>query len=210
MTSGSVYPDYDADLNHTNLTLATLPSSITALHLGMDFNVKEPTRHPYGIFAPVAAVIGGRPHVIDELYGFSRTSDAITEIKRRYPGKNILVYPDATSEGSRTSAAESDREQLRAAGFIDLSPLGNPRIADRVNAVNAMVLNGAGQRRLLINKNTCPVLSECLKQQPYDPRTGQPQKDTGFDDPCDALGYFVNVNWPIKAPAASPQTRLVA
>jgi hypothetical protein len=209
MTSGPVYPDYDPVKNHTPLTLSTLPDSVRTLHLGMDFNVKEPSRHPYGIAINTSVVLNGRPYVIDELYGSSRTSDAILQIKKAYPGKNILVYPDATAQGDRTSAAESDRAQLRAAGFTDMSPLGNPRIADRVNAVNSLILNGADARRLLVNKDTCPVLSEALAVQSYDPRSGQPEKDTGYDDPVDALGYFVNVNWPVKRSTFSRQSLAV-
>lgn len=198
LVSGSVYPDYDPDLNHTNLTVDTLPDNVKTLHIGMDFNVENPVTHPYGIYGAVAVVVNGRPYVIDEIKGCSRTSDVIKLIKSKYPDKKICVYPDATSSGDRTSAAESDREQLRMAGFTDLSPLGNPKVKDRVNAVNALILNGKDERRLLVNKNTCPVLSSCLIKQPYDPKTGAPQKDTGFDDPVDALGYFVNVNWPVK------------
>jgi hypothetical protein len=209
MANGPVHPDYSRELNHTELTLGTLPDSVRTVHLGMDFNIKEASRHPYGIAIITAVVLNGRPYVIDELYGTSRTTDAIVQIKKRYPNKSILVYPDASAKGDRTSASDSDRAQLQAAGFIDMSPLGNPRIDDRVNAVNALILNGAQQRRLLVNRNTCPVLSECLAQQSYDPRSSQPEKDTGFDDPVDALGYFVNVNWPVKRSTFSRQSLAV-
>ena len=196
MTSGSVYPDYDRILNHTNLTYETLPENITSLHIGMDFNVKS-DRHPQGIAAIVGVVLNGRPHIIDELYGASRTTEVIEMIKEKYKGKTIYVYPDASGASDRTSASVSDRTQLNAAGFIDRSPLGNPRIKDRVTAVNALIKDGHGNRRLLINKDTCPILSDCLIQQPYDDK-GAPQKDTGLDDPVDGLGYFINVNWPVK------------
>lgn len=208
MTSGSVYPDYDPAENHTPLTLETLPDNVRTLHMGWDFNVKEPNRHPYGIFTTVAVIIGGQPYVIDECFGESRTSDAIEVIKEKYAGYNIMVYPDATGKSDRTSATESDRAQLRAAGFTDMSPAGNPRIRDRVNAVNAQILNGQGVRRLRINKERCPTLARCLMQQPYD-KNGDPQKDTGFDDPCDSLGYFINVHWPVRRTEAF-QLRLAA
>jgi hypothetical protein len=198
MTSGTVYKEYDPEKNHTGLTIETLPDTVKTLHVGMDFNVLNPKTHPHGISIVIAAVLNNKPHVLAELYGSSKTTDAIVQIKERCPGKTILVYPDASSSGDRTSAADSDRAQLNAAGFVDMSPLGNPRIEDRVNALSAQVKNGAGERRLLINRDTCPVLSSCLAQQPYDERTNKPEKDTGYDDPIDALGYFVNVNWPVK------------
>jgi hypothetical protein len=197
MTSGSVYPDYSPEENHTNYTLATLPDNVKALHIGMDFNVVS-ARHPHGISIVTAVYINGLPYVIDEIYGASRTSDAIVMIQEKYPNYTIYVYPDASGASDKTSASVSDRTQLNAAGFIDRSPNGNPRVKDRVTAVNAMILDGNKNRRLRINKNTCPVLSACLVQQPYDPRSNEPQKDTGLDDPIDALGYLVNVNNPVK------------
>lgn len=198
MTSGSVYPDYNPELNHTPLSLETLPENIKTIHLGMDLNVLEANRHPHGIAIIGSVILNNRPYVIDELYGASRTVDAIKLIKERYVGKNIIVYPDASGSADKTSASVSDREQLKAAGFIDMSPMGNPRVQDRVNAVNSLIKNGNSERRLLVNKDTCPILSGCLVQQPYDPRTGTPQKDTGLDDPLDGLGYFINVHWAIK------------
>lgn len=208
MTSGSVYPDYDPLENHTPLCLDTLPDTVRTLHIGLDLNVQEATRHPYGIFGTVAVILNGQPYVIDECFGASRTSDMVDLIKDKYAGYNIMVYPDASGSSNKTSAAESDRAQLRAAGFTDMSPAGNPRIKDRVNAVNAQLLNGQGHRRLLINKDTCPVLSRCLTQQPYD-KNGDPMKDTGWDDACDSLGYFINVHYPVKRTEAY-QLRLAA
>lgn len=204
MTSGSVYPDYDPVLNHTNLSIQTLPDNVRALHLGMDFNVKS-ERHPHGISIITSAVLNNQPYVIDEIYGASRTSDAIEMIRAKYPDKTIYVYPDASGNADKTSASISDRTQLNAAGFIDRSPMGNPRVKDRVTAVNSLIKDGNGHRRLLINKDACPVLSSCLIQQPYDPRSNEPQKDTGLDDPIDGLGYFVNVNWPVRRIAFEKQ-----
>ncbi len=198
LSTGPVYPHYDPNLNGTGLTLETLPSDVQTLHLGWDFNVVNPVTHPYGIAVTTAAVINGRPYVLDEIHGHSRTVEAIAEVKRRYPRKTIMCYPDATATGTRTSASESDRAQLNQAGFIDMSPMGNPRVQDRVNSVNALILNGNGERRLLINRERCPILSSCLLQQSYDARSGEPEKKSGFDDFNDSLGYLANCLFPIK------------
>lgn len=198
LTSGSIYPDFDPVLNGTDLTIQNLPSNVHTLHLGIDFNVVNPKKHPYGIACVVAAIINDAPYFIDEVYGFSRTQDLVNALRSRYPGKQLIAYPDATAEGLKTSASVSDREQLRAAGFTDASPIGNPRVIDRVNSVQALILNGNGVRRLRVNPTTCPVVSSCLQHQAWDEDTDEPQKGSGFDDVCDAVGYLCNVRWPIK------------
>jgi hypothetical protein len=74
-------------------------------------------------------------------------------------------------------------------------------VKDRVNAVNAMILNDKGERRWKINTDACPVTTEAFEQQAYD-KNGDPDKKTGHDHPCDAEGYFLVKRWPIVRPTA--------
>jgi hypothetical protein len=195
MTSGSVYPEYDPGLNNTNLTLDTLPDTVRTLHLGMDFNVVG--ENSRGISIVTSAILNQQPYAIHELYGSSTTKEAIQQIRKAYPGYAIVCYPDASGDADKTSAVESDIAQLENAGMVCIHPNKNPRIKNRVNSVNAQILNGKNERRLKINAKTCPILSESVAQQPYNPKTSQPLKDGLLDGPTDALGYFVWSNWPV-------------
>ena len=78
----------------------------------------------------------------------------------------------------------------------------NPRIKDRVNAFNAMILNSKGERRFKVNTNTCPELTEGLEQQIYD-KQGMPDKTAGVDHVIDAQGYFISHRYPITKPVTS-------
>lgn len=90
---------------------------------------------------------------------------------------------------------------LRQAGFTVRVGNSNPVVRDRVNAVNALILNDAGERRWLINTERCPVLTTALEQQAYDER-GDPDKSSGHDHAVDAAGYFLSNRWPITRRSA--------
>ena len=63
-----------------------------------------------------------------------------------------MVYPDASGQNtSSKNASESDLTILRQCGLQIRAATHNPRVRDRVNAVNALILNARGQRRLKIN-----------------------------------------------------------
>jgi hypothetical protein len=206
MEGVTVYPHFSIEpgANHSPFTIDTVPAHVKVLHIGMDFNTYNTKTHPYGIYACASVILeNGEVHTIDECYGESKTSEAIVQMKERWGSRFpiIFVYPDATGKQERTSAAESDRVQLRDAGFQDQSPQGNPQVRDRVNSLNEAVLDTNGWRRLHVNPATCPILTKCLTRQVYD-KNGAPEKDTGFDDPCDAYGYFINVKFPLVVKSA--------
>ena len=66
----------------------------------------------------------------------------------------------------------------------------NPNIKDRINAVNALILNGEGERTLLVNTNKCPRLTETFEQQVYDD-FGMPDKKSGLDH----VGMLADILW---------------
>jgi hypothetical protein len=120
-------------------------------------------------------------------------------------GHPVVVYPDAS--GGNTSskdASESDLSILKSAGLQIVVNPANPAVKDRVNAVNAMILNAEGERRWKINTDACPVLTEALEQQAWAP-SGEPDKTTGHDHPPDAQGYFLVKRFPIVKRIATVQ-----
>lgn len=196
LSSGSVYADFDRRQNHTSETI----KQGEALHVGMDFNVLNMT-------AVVSVVRDGLPLSLAEHVKIRDTPEMVRVLRDRYGEyhKSISIYPDASGQNtSSKNASESDLSILRQAGFTIVVDTTNPAVKDRVNAVNAMILNEAGARRWKINTDACPVTTEAFEQQAYAP-SGEPDKTSGHDHPPDALGYFIVRRYPIVRPLAAAQ-----
>jgi hypothetical protein len=197
MASGSVYPNFDRKLNNT---FAHIEEG-EPLHVGMDFNVLN-------MSAIVTVTRGGAPHALQELTKVRDTPTMARLLKERYKdkGHHVTVYPDASGAStSSKNASESDLTILRQAELSIRVNRSNPSIKDRVNAVNALILNSSGVRRLKVNTLHCPTLTESLEQQAYD-KNGEPDKSSGMDHTNDALGYRCVMDWAIKRPASAPQS----
>ena len=186
LTSGSVYPDFDRALNHTNEQI----KDAEAIHVGMDFNVMN-------MSATINVIRNSLPLTVAELTGIRDTPAMARILKDRYPNRSITIYPDASGQNtSSKNASESDLSILRQHNFTVLVDTRNPAVKDRVLSMNAMILNSDGKRRWLINTDNCPKLTEALEQQAYD-KNGEPDKDSGFDHLNDAQGYFINQRYPV-------------
>ena len=151
--------------------------------LGVDFNV--------GNMSGVLAVRRGRElHVFDEIAGAHDTDALGQEVRRRYPSARILGYPDASGTARSTNSSRSDVAILQSYDISNMAPKANPPIRDRVAAVQALLENGNGERRLFVDPR-CRRLIECLELQSYDEK-GEPDKDAGYDHMNDALGYIIH------------------
>jgi len=194
LVSGSVYPNFCRRLNHTDETIR--PGE--ELHIGMDFNINR-------MAATVFVMRDGEPRQLDELTSLFDTPAMIAALQQRFPGHKITVYPDASGKNRKSvNGSESDHSLLKQAGFTVRVNPANPMVRDRVLAVNAMLLNGEGVRRLKINTDKCPVTTQVLEQQAYNEQ-GEPNKD-GAEDPADAFGYFVVHRFPIIKRVTSTQS----
>src|SRR5690606_21204407 len=162
------------------------------VHIGMDFNRLK-------MSAVIYVIRDGLPIAVDEI-GDGRDTPTMADLfVERYKSKGhaVQVYPDASGQNSSSkNASESDLSILKQKGLTVRVNSTNPGVIDRVNAVNALILNGEGERRLKVNTNRCPQLTESLEQQPYD-KTGMPDKSAGLDHIVDAAGYFLAYKYPI-------------
>ena len=189
LSTGSVYPDFSRTLNHSDAVL----EEGEPVHIGMDFNRLK-------MSAVVYVIRDGWPIAVDEITDGRDTPTMAELFIERYKSKGhaVQIYPDASGQNSSSkNASESDLSILRQKGLVVRVNSTNPGIIDRVNAVNALILNGEGQRRLLVNTDRCPHLTESLEQQPYD-KNGMPDKSTGLDHVVDAAGYFLAYRYPVK------------
>ncbi len=191
-----VYSSFDLEENVTELA----PSPHARLLFGMDFNVN-----------PMNAVVGQRAgdqcHIIDEIVlPNSNTQEMMHEINRRYGGREGIVHPDPSAESRKTSApvGETDVTIIERAGWSVYrnSPY---KIVDRINSVNAMLLNAQGSRRLLISPK-CKYLIKALDNLIYKEGSKIPDNRSGLDHITDALGYLIMGVFPIITGSVSIQT----
>ena len=182
LTSGQVYDRFDR--NHHVINKIPFDIKMEVLRIGVDFNVMNCN-------AVVGVKSGDKLFIIDEISKQNDTDALAQEILRRYPSNRILVYPDASGSARSTiNASKTDIAILESYGFNSMALKSNPFIKDRVATVNALLQNGKGERRLEIHAR-CTRLIECLELQSYDEKTGDPDKQNGYDHHVDALGYLI-------------------
>lgn len=195
LTSGNIYKNFDRKLNHCDDYL----QQQEPVYVGMDFNVGK-------MSAKVHVKRGGLPRCVLEVVDAYDTPDMIDRLKSllwEYRNgdynkiRQVYIYPDASGDSRKTTdASKTDISLLKQAGFKIKAPKANPPVKDRINSMNAMFLNAAGERRYLVNTHTCPSYADSLEQQAWN-ENGEPDKSSGFDHGNDAGGYFINYEYPI-------------
>lgn len=194
LTSGSVYPDFDRKLNHSDATIKIGEPLI----VGMDFNRLH-------MAAVIYVLRDGQPVAVAEITDGRDTPWMAQHLKERYKdcGHAVTVYPDASGQNaSSKNASESDLSILKSAGLTVRVNGQNPMIIDRVNAVNALILNAKGERKLKVNTHACPKFTEALEQQTFDAH-GKPDKASGIDHVIDAAGYPLAYLFPVVRRSAA-------
>jgi hypothetical protein len=186
----TVYFSFDRDLNACD----DVAIGGEDVHVGMDFNV--------GKMAAIVHILrDGQPRAVDEFIDLKNTTAMIEALKAHYGRRSIYIYPDASGEYLRsTSASVTDLDLLRQAGFTVIVNPANPLVKDRINAMNSAFLNGLGERRYLVNPETCPRYVAALEQQAW--VKGKPDKSSGIDHCLDAAGYFIHNHMPIERPVS--------
>jgi hypothetical protein len=155
---------------------------------------------------------GGNIRILEEMIlPDSNTLAACEELLSRtqkwhdgFP-KEIHVYGDATGEQHRTSSSRTDwqivkdffgRHPDRYRPIFHI-PRANPPVKDRVNCVNAMLRNYAGQQRLFVDPRCKGLIQDfeqvCWKNDPH----GNTLAELDKSDPrrthlSDAVGYYVS------------------
>jgi hypothetical protein len=190
MTQGSVYPDFNRYDNYCDTEI----KPFEPLHFGMDFNVGNTSASGF-------VYRNQDPHAVIEFTKVLDTPSMITILTRlKNEGHPIYIYPDASGNWRKSNnASQSDLSLLRNAGFTVLVNARNPQIRDRVLAVNNLIHNN-GKRRLKVNTDRCPALTESLERQAYD-TNGDPDKKSGLDHVIDGAGYFLSYKHPIQGVA---------
>ncbi len=189
--SGRVYYAFDRK-RHVGEYLfnPTLP-----IWMGQDFNIDPMST---AMMQPQA---NGEVWVVDELVMFgSNTQETADELGKRYYRhmKQILFYPDPAGNQRSHGRGESDLDILREAGFTrQIYRKKHPKVSDRVNAVNRMLLSGDGVIRLRVDAR-CKHTITALEQTIYKPGTREVDKTMGIEHIADGLGYCIDINYPVR------------
>lgn len=192
LANTTVYHPYDRDQHWCDTTIQ--PDD--RVFVGVDFNVGA-------CFCILIVRRGDEFHVCEEAH--PKDTPAVVEwlqerLAANIANNGVVVIPDASSRHrTTTNASQSDLSLLRKGGFTIKDQSSNPQIADRVNAVNVLLLNN----RLKVNPDVkkCRWLTKSLETQAYG-KDGKPEKGIGgVDDisgPVDALGYAISWLAPLR------------
>lgn len=188
LESGAVYYAFDRHKCYSSETIQ--PHDV--LYIGMDFNVGNCS-------STVFVRRGSTWHIVGEVFKKYDTPDTIAEIKRRWPNHRVIAYPDASGVKRTTAnASESDIALIKNAGFEVRAYGHNPKVKDRIAAVNNSLANGV----VFVNTVEAPESTKCLEQQAYD-KHGDPDKKSGYDHQNDATGYVLAYELRIRKPMFS-------
>lgn len=188
LTTGNVYNSFNRVTNSTKFKEEDFNPN-WPMYVGVDFNIN--------IMATAIMFIDGHDQVfiVDEIFGERDTTTLIARLKRQYPKRQVILICDAS--GARGTGI-TDVALFNNAGFnttkIDRS---NPLVKDRVNSLNAKLLNGLGHPSLFVNIDSCPNIVQTFEQQGW--KDDAPDKTQGLDHMADAIGYTVHKMYPIKS-----------
>lgn len=192
LTSGTVFRQFDRRENATDRTI----QKGNILHIGMDFNIEK-------MSAVVCVTERDKAYAVDEIVDLYDTFEMADELYRRYKDCTVYIYPDAAGNQRHSSSTLTDFQILRQKGFIIRVNPANPSVRERIMRINSMFRNTYGERRLFINTEKCPNLTEAIEKLTY--KNGAPDKDSGYDHICDALGYFISKFAPLTRPKIKPE-----
>lgn len=191
--AGRVYYDFDRRLNVRRCPYdPSLP-----VWVGQDFNVDPMSTELIQIHGREVWVTG------EMALRSSSTEDVCRELLDEY-GWGLLdratIYPDPAGQYRSSARGESDVQIFREWGFNRiLFHRKHPSVRDRIAAVNRLICDAKGERRLFIDPS-CTELIKCLEQLIYKTGTNEPDKSLGIEHAGDAIGYPLEYEFPIRKP----------
>jgi hypothetical protein len=158
-------------------------------------------------------------YLLDEIVltsAISRQSaDEFVEKFRDHKNKHVLIYGDPAGRAGEKHGHASDYTDiegvLRVNGwkFTRKVKKKAPAIKDRQNAVRARILNAAGERHLFVNPVTAPWSHKGLATvQLQDGSTFQEDQKNDYQHITTAIGYMVDVEWPLERAAITTTLRM--
>jgi phage terminase large subunit len=180
--SGRVFPAFGDD----NVD-ATVEDMGGVVAVGLDFNVSI-------MSGVICSLVGDTLHIWDEISVKNSNTDEVGMMLRdRFPGREIVTYPDPTGRARKSSAAgQTDHGILRKYGLRVVSPAAPWSVKDRLQATNWLIKNAKGEIRLFVHPR-CKDTIKGLRSVTYKEGTEDfvVDKDPGLEHWTDALGYLI-------------------
>ena len=147
-------------------------------------------------------------HCVDEIrLDNSNTAEACKVYLERFGNHRggVIVYGDATGNSRHTSSSLSDYQIIIdhfknvLGGMKVRIKASNPPVKDRINAVNAMLCNYLGERRMFLARNKTKWLQKDLLNVIYKQGTTEMDKtyDLSLTHMSDAIGYMVEYEFSV-------------
>jgi hypothetical protein len=153
---------------------------------------------------------GRSVRVIDEVVLRDTNTVAMArETLKRYGGHGagFTVYGDAAGS-HRTTAGKSDYALLFDLGFRDQRiKRTNPPVRDRVNSLCAMLENTEGEVRLKFHPRCVFLRRDLETVQWIDGNAEVDKSNKDLTHATDALGYFIEHEFPLRIQRPDPQRR---
>ena len=129
---------------------------------------------------------------VKEKYPKSRFAPA--DVFKKNPLTNYICYPDPAGNQRRTTASFTDHDLLRREGFMVKVKKQAPRVIDRLNSMN-------NSFKSMVIDPRCKVLIKDLEQVCLKENTRELDKsNANLTHSSDALGYFVDYEYPCRRP----------
>lgn len=200
------YSCFDESL-HVRSDITLDPSR--PLVLALDFNI-NPGMHAYlGQYSKQHDTFVIRHEIHESRLTIEGVVDRVRDIFANAGGFNfpgVLVFGDASGRGEWVGTSEShymvltsclDRIGLKGKWRLRV-PSANPRVADRVNSVQAALRDMKGRSHVLIHPS-CSVLINDLKSVKWDDKGKElAKKNVALTHATDAIGYWVFKRRPLR------------
>lgn len=205
--TGRIYPDY-SEANHT--TSEIMPhEQLMWMH---DQN-----------YTPLSSAVGVKRgdalYLLDEVVLISAISkqSAIEFVEKfkHHQNKHVLIYGDPAGRAGEKHGHSSDytdiEEVLSENGwqFTRKVKKAHPAIKDRQNAVRAKICTADGFRSLFVNPLKAKYCHKGLSTvELQEGSTFQEDQKNEYQHITTAIGYCVDVEWPINAPMIKPVIKM--
>lgn len=197
-STGRIYEDY-CEKNYTTEFI----QAHEEIHYFCDFNF-TPMSHG------LAVIRNDNVFVLDEIIlegakGYMNVMEFCEKYKN-HKNKKINLYGDASGQAGQKHGLDSEYslmiKEFRKNGWEVLKKVkkANPAIKDRQNAVNSLVCNALGERRLFVNPALAKWMDKGMLTTVFKKGSTfqEEQSDNVYQHITTGLGYFIDYVMPAK------------